>query len=378
MGQIRKRGATWWIRYYRNGQRFEESARTDHYETARDLLREKEGSIAKGAPVSPKIGRLRFEYAAKDLVTDYRINGKRSIAHVERHVKRLAKTFGGWRLSDITAADVRTYVEQRLKDGAANATINRELAALRRMYTLAVDAGTLIAKPKITMLQERNTRQGFFEHEQFRAVLRHLAAPLQAVATFAYWTGWRKSEILALEWSRVDRHAGIVRLDVGTTKNQDGREFHYGALVDVREMIDQQWAAHQALAKAGTLCPRVFHRQGKPIKNLQKAWRAACRAAGCPGRLLHDCRRTTVRNLERAGVSRSVAMQLTGHKTESVYRRYAIVSSGDLAEAARKLQTMTTSGNQSGQNTGTGTATGTFSGTIVGTAHTSDSAKASA
>ncbi len=56
---------------------------------------------------------------------------------------------------------------------------------------------------------------------------------------------------------------------------------------------------------------------------------------------MHDFRRTAVRNLERAGVSRSVATAITGHRTEAVYRRYAIVSSGDLADAARKLQAMT-------------------------------------
>ncbi len=348
MGQIRKRGKTWWIRYYRNGQRFEESARTDKWEDARDLLRKKEGAIADGAPMTSKIGRVRFEDAAADLETDYTINKKRSLSHVKRHVKRLTKVFGGRRMSDITGADVRTYVDERQKAGASNATINRELSALRRMYTLAVDAGKLLARPKVRLLEENNARQGFFEREQFVSVLGHLTAPLQAVATFAYFTGWRKSEILGLEWRRVDRKAGIVRLDVGTTKNGDGREFSYGALPDVKAMIDRQWAAHEKLAKAGKLQPLVFQRNGKGINSFRKAWITACAAAGCPGRIPHDFRRTAVRNLERAGVSRSVAMKLTGHKTENVYRRYAIVSSGDLADASRKLHALT--GTISGTN----------------------------
>jgi integrase len=109
--------------------------------------------------------------------------------------------------------------------------------------------------------------------------------------------------------------------------------------------------------------PLVFHRKGKPIKSYRKALAAACIAAGCPGRLMHDFRRTAVRNLERAGVSRSVAMKVTGHKTESVYRRYAIVCSGDLADAGRKLQAMTT---------------GTISGTIGQSDATSQTRKASA
>src|SRR5437870_3914638 len=131
MGELRKRGNVWWIRYYRNGRRFEESARTDKKDVARDVLKVKEGDVAKGIAVSSRTTRYRFDEAAADLVTDYRINAKRSIAHVERHVARLTTWFGNRRMSDISGADVRRYIEQRQKDGAANATINRELSALR-------------------------------------------------------------------------------------------------------------------------------------------------------------------------------------------------------------------------------------------------------
>jgi integrase len=86
----------------------------------------------------------------------------------------------------------------------------------------------------------------------------------------------------------------------------------------------------------------VFHRNGRQIKSFRKAWANACEAAGVPGRIPHDLRRTAVRNLERAGVSRNVAMQLTGHKTESVYRRYAIVSESDLGAGLEKLGQLAT------------------------------------
>jgi integrase len=80
-----------------------------------------------------------------------------------------------------------------------------------------------------------------------------------------------------------------------------------------------------------------IHDDGTPIKDFRQTWTKACRLAGVAGRLVHDFRRTAVRNLERAGVSRSAAMQMTGHKTEAVYRRYAIVSEGDLKSAGDKL-----------------------------------------
>jgi integrase len=102
-------------------------------------------------------------------------------------------------------------------------------------------------------------------------------------------------------------------------------------------LVAEQWRQHEALQKAGTICRYVFHRNGKRIKTFKGAWKAACEAAGCPGRIPHDLRRSAVRNMERAGLSRSVAMQLTGHKTEAVYRRYAITSEADLREGVDRL-----------------------------------------
>ena len=105
----------------------------------------------------------------------------------------------------------------------------------------------------------------------------------------------------------------------------------------LKTLLDDLWAEHEVLTKTGTICPFVFHRHGRRIKNLQKSWEDACTAAGYPGKLLHDLRRSAVRNMERAGLSRSVAMQLTGHKTGAVYRRYAITSEADLREGVDRL-----------------------------------------
>lgn len=253
MGELKLRGRIWWIRYYRNGRRFEESSHGEKRKAAEDLLKIREGDVAKGVPISAKVGQLRFEEAAADLLTDYRVNGKRSLSDVQRRIdKGLTPWFADRRMASITSADARTYVAHRQVGGAANATINRELAALKRMFTLAVQAGRLIQQPYIPLLAEDNVRKGFFERAQFEAVRAQLPTPLQAVATFAYYTGWRvTSEVLPLQWSQVDRTVGALRLEPGTTKNRDGRLFKYAELDEMRAVIEGMWDAHLALARQG-------------------------------------------------------------------------------------------------------------------------------
>jgi len=128
-----------------------------------------------------------------------------------------------------------------------------------------------------------------------------LPEALRGIVTLAYFTGLRRSEVLPLQWTQVDRARQIIRLEVGTTKSGDGRPLPYGDLPELVTMIEDAWKAHEALQQAGTICPRVFHRHGKPIRDFRKVWENACTTAGCPGKLLHDFRRTSVRNLVRAG-----------------------------------------------------------------------------
>lgn len=207
------------------------------------------------------------------------------------------------------------------------------------------------------MLKEDNRRTGFFEAEQFVSVYAHLPPALKPIIEFAYITGWRiVSEVLPLEWRQVDFEAGEVRLDPGTTKNGEGRVFPFTD--DLRRMLEEQRAEHLKLRKSGKVQPRVFFRmvakgrrgpkEPRSIRSLNKAWDVACIAAGCPGRIPHDLRRTAVRNMVRRGIPERVAMQLAGHKTRSVFERYNIVSNGDLRAAAAKLQGLT--GTKKGQS----------------------------
>ena len=181
MGELRQRGRIWWIRYYRDGRRFEESAKTDKYEKARDLLKEREGDVAKGVPFSPAMGRMKFDEAMTDLETEYTVNKRDSLEHLKRRIKlHLKPWFRGRRMTKITTADINAYVQRRQEQKAAAATINRELAILKRAFTLAIRAGKLLPahRPYIAMLAEHNVRTGFFEADQFTAVKGHLPAAL--------------------------------------------------------------------------------------------------------------------------------------------------------------------------------------------------------
>ena len=343
--------ATWWIKYYQGGRAVRESTGTTKEPVARRILRTREGDVERGIPIVPQMGRITFEDAAEDLLNDYKVNGKRTHDHVKRRIDLALKpAFKGKRLLSITTSEIRAYVATRQEAGAANASINRELAALKRMFSLAVQAGKLHGKPHIPMLREDKVRRGFFEADQFEAVCRHLPPPLQPLVRFAYLTGWRlASEILPLEWRQVDWAGRVVRLDPGTTKNREGRSFPFTAALET--LLKGQLTEHERLKQAGRLVAVVFHRDGERIRDFRRAWLSACQAASVPGRILHDFRRTAVRNLERAGVSRSAAMTMVGHKTESIYRRYAIVDAGVLREAAAKIDG----------------AAGTIPGTMTGT-----------
>lgn len=363
MGQLRQRGKTWWIRYYREGRRYEESARTTRKDEAVRQLRLREGDIAKGARVTSEIGRLRFADAAADMLTDYRTNKKRSTDDVERRIRlHLAPWFGNRRMTTISTTDVRAYIAKRQADtvktradgpgrSVSNAQINRELTILKRVFSLAIQAGKLLQRPHIPMLQESAARAGFFELEQFEEVRSRLSEELQAVLDFAYVTGWRlQSEILPLEWRNVDLAGGEVRLDAGTTKNGDGRVFPLTD--DLRTLLTERLRVKkEAERSCGKIIPWVFFRMvargrggdkaPKPIKAFTKAWKTACAATGCPGKIPHDLRRTAIRNMVRRGVPERVSMRLSGHKTRSVFDRYDIVSGGDLSNASALLNGLT-------------------------------------
>lgn len=348
----KRTSSVWWIEFWQHGKQHRESSKSRKESVARKLLRTRTGQVAVGQFV-PAADRVTFEQLATMLLDDYRVNGRKSARRATASIARLREAFGALRAIEITADRIASYIGTRLEGATAPATVQKELAALRRMFTLAIRARKLTAahQPYIPSLEIRNVRSGFFEEAEFRAVLAHLSEDVQPVAEFMYWTGWRTAETLSLTWAQVDFKQGVVRLDVGTTKNDEGRELPFAMLPELEAVLRRQRARTEAVEReAERIVPWVFHRGSRRIKDFLTGWHSACIKAGFAEvverdgkqvtrstRRPHDFRRTAVRRYERAGVARSVGMALTGHKTESVYRRYAIVSAADLRDGMAKV-----------------------------------------
>ncbi len=349
MGSIYRRklrngeyGKYLWVKYYVNGRPIYESTKATTKREAERFLALREGEKAKGTPIPPRLDRILYDELAKDLCLHYETTGCRHLDEVKQRLAHLDKFFRGGRAANIGPTQVTTYVAQRQGQGVSNRTINIELALLKRMFRLAHENGKLLRVPPIKMLKEAPPRQGFFEEEQYWAVRRLLPEDLQVAVDIAYTFGWRiRSEVLTLRRSQVDLKAGTLRLDPGTTKTGEGRVIYLTP--ELLGLLAQQLDRVDRVAKQiGRVIPWIFPHlmgrfQGQRIKSFRRAWQTACRKAGVPWMLLHDFRRTAVRNLVNAGVPERVAMKITGHKTRSVFDRYHIVSPADLQDAARKL-----------------------------------------
>jgi integrase len=333
LGSYYKRKGIWYIRFRYRGREYRESSKSQKKSDAVALLQKRRAEVVSGR-LRPRVERTTFENLARLIEADYVANDRRSIADMKSRVVHLRAKLGNVLPVDVTHEMLVAYIEKRRAEGAKPATIRYELAVLGRMYSLAINAGVLNAKPPLPTIRLRNTRTGFFEADEIERVLKHLPEDVAPAVEFAYLTGWRIGEIRSLKWSQIDGDAYTIRLEPGTTKNDEGRTFPFGKFPRLAALLTRQLERSLALQRErGKIVPWVFWRDGEQLQQFRKTWLRACAAAGCPERLVHDLRRTAVRNLVRAGVPERVAM----HKTRSVFDRYDIVSEADLNAAVEKL-----------------------------------------
>jgi len=363
MGSVFKRNRTWWIKFYKDGRPHRESSGSTKKSDAERLLKLREGAVAKGEPISLRVERITLDELLDDVVLDYEANGKASITRVKLSSRMLKGYFAGMRASNVTTVHIHGYIKKRkgmitrLGKRTSNGTINRELTMLKRAYNLARQSTPprVYQAPFIPMLKEAPPREGFIGPSEYLALKAALPSHLKPVLTTGYFTGLRLSEILNLRWHQVDLQRRLIRLEPSDTKNRTARTIYLGdelyqALAELKAQRDWNWPDAQ----------HVFLRNGTPIKEFKKAWQTACVEVGLgkkeersvkrdkkgrkrkayryEGLLFHDLRRSAIRNLVRARVPDAVAMQISGHKTRSVFDRYNIVSEADLEQAAKAVE----------------------------------------
>lgn len=302
--------------------------------------------------------KVSFADLSDLVLSDYTKNGRRSIVRLRNSLDHLRDHFGGWRAVDIREDAIDRYIIERQATGAANATINLELAALRRMFRLADRARLARDIPVFELLEENNVRKGFFEEPTYAGLRDSLPEHIRPLTDAGFITGWRKSELLSRRWRHVDFVEGWLRLEPGETKSGKGRMFPL--IPQLRSVLQAQHTRKRAIeGLTGTVVTALFfHSDGRPTGEFRGPWRKACLATGLwqwakdqegnpildrsgkPKKNLthvfHDFRRTAARNLVRAGIPTALAKQFTGHETDSVFQRYAIADETSLREAGEK------------------------------------------
>lgn len=319
----------WWIRYVdAQGRYRREKAGT---KTAAIALYHKRKQEALEGRKLPELRRRTVSFG--ELAADALAYSRQHKRSYQDDAERMVRFLAWWKdkpAESITPGEI----EQRFFDQDwAPATVNRYRALLSLTYNLGIRHGKVSVNPArlVPRLPERNVRTGFVDDAQYAQLAQACDTLwLRALLAVGYTYGWRKGELLSLRTRQVNLLERRIRLEPGTTKNEGGRTV---------KLTSEAYELVKACIEGKQPDDYVFTRErGSPVGSFRKAWASLCERAGVPGLLFHDLRRSAVRNLERAGVPRSVAMKITGHKTEAVYRRYAIVSEADLAGATRRLE----------------------------------------
>jgi integrase len=252
-------------------------------------------------------------------------------------LRYLRRAFAGWQATAMTTDRITAYAVRRRGEGAAVGTVNLELAILRRGFGLAREAGRLDLVPVIHRLPGVSHRTGTVEQGDLEAILAALPERYRPPVRFLWLTGWREGEALGLTWQHVDLgDAGEVSLS--TSKSGQPRLLPFARESQLGRLLASVATSRRSLS------PYVFpgragHRMDRTA--LQKAWRRACAGAGVPGRpLIHDLRRTAIRDMRRAGVPLAVAMTAVGHRSLTVHQGYSVVAREDQEDGLARLEAL--------------------------------------
>jgi integrase len=350
-GKKEELSKNWFAQYYSaDGRQHRVSTGTPVQAKAAAFLRKLISESEQGRATSTAARKLTYADIRKGLLDNYVERGNRSLkttadgAENINGLKQLDEFFGyssdnpGVPVISINTETGRRFTRQRLSEGVGNAMVNRSLACLRRMLRIAHEEGRIQFLPKIRLQKEPPARKGFLALEKFDELVGLLPSHLRPLITFLYYCGVRSDEAKQMEWTQVDLDARLIRLEHDQTKNEEARTVPLPAVLVM--MLKEIEPKHGKVFSA---------------TNLRTEWQKACAACGLgtrtlveseegypwykyEGLIVHDLRRSAIRNLVNAGVPERVAMKISGHKTRAVFDRYHIVSTDDVTNAMRRLE----------------------------------------
>lgn len=341
-GTTVKASPYWWIAYGFMGRDIRESSKSTVRSDAVKLLQRRLREINEGK-FSPDGERVTFEDLERVALQKARQDELRSLERIEYAFKSLRKHFAGTPALWIPRR-VPSYIEACRKAGTKNATIAYELGCLRRAYSIAAspEHRLLAYRPTFELPAVRNIRKNFIDEEALGKIMAELPDYLASVLEFCYLTGFRRSEAFRLPWDWIDWKENLITLPPGTTKSGKGRIFPFGSfprllgLLKTRRATASAWELEHPGQKVDLVFWRPASGEAKPIGDIHETFQRAARDAGYEGTRLHDARRSAVRSLRRAGVSAHDAMELIGHESLDMLKRYNIAIKDDLVEAIAK------------------------------------------
>jgi integrase len=334
-GSIFLRGDIWWVQVSVDNKRVSESSKSTKKSDAiklRDKLLAKKhrGEITGGTPDRILIGELLDDVLKSDIEDSTRYIWKLVVE------KSLRPAFGKVRAARLSTDLMDRYREKRTADGRTDATVNRELSILRTAFHNARKRTPpkVNIVPYFPMVKETTIRKGFLTDKQYAELRDALEDELKPLYISAYVSGIRKGELTPIQWPQVDFETDLIDLDPDKTKTGEGRTVP----ILKGDMRDSLLAAKKERDENWPDSPWVYNRQGKGIIDFRIGWKKACIKAGVPDLKFHDLRRTAVRNMRRAGVPQVIRMKISGHKTDSMERRYNIVDADDLSIAKEFME----------------------------------------
>jgi integrase len=329
-GRVYKRGGLYWIQFNREGRCYREPTRSASIQTAREMLKQRIAQITFGT-FAPLAEKQTVSELMERVFDDYELHNRSTLDDAKTRWKlHLAPVFGHRRAANVDEDAVRDYMLGRKSAGAKTATINREIALLKRAFRL----GKL--RLDVSKLNEDNVRTGFITETQAVLLAEECAKVglwMRALFAVLFEFGFRVGEALALRVSQIDLARRTIRLNPGETKSGQGRE---------AVMTKATHSLVQLCCASKSSNDYVFSRGDKRIRDFRGVWQRVILAAGFPKLHVHDLRRSAIKRMIQRGIPQHVAMQISGHRTISVFHRYAIVSHADLADAARKLESNST------------------------------------